>query len=160
MPLGVSEKQIPIQSALEEVTRHERGAETPARRKTRKSQLAEKSHGQRIAVKTRSDVDVLDDGFKWRKYGQKAVKNCRHPRGYYHCVERSCTIKKRVQRLDMDPNYVLTTYEGFHNHPTPMPIVFTRKCSTIDSKHTSLLQDMQVSSVENPLPYWIKEEPP
>ncbi|KAK4411157.1 putative WRKY transcription factor 12 [Sesamum angolense] len=29
---------------------------------------------------TRSDVDVLDDGYKWRKYGQKVVKNSLHPR--------------------------------------------------------------------------------
>jgi hypothetical protein len=27
-----------------------------------------------------SDVDVLDDGYKWRKYGQKVVKNTQHPR--------------------------------------------------------------------------------
>ena len=26
------------------------------------------------------DVDVIDDGYKWRKYGQKAVKNSPYPR--------------------------------------------------------------------------------
>ncbi|MBW1279645.1 hypothetical protein KYD79_28130, partial [Escherichia coli] len=30
---------------------------------------------QRIAFHTRSDDDVLDDGYRWRKYGQKSVKN-------------------------------------------------------------------------------------
>lgn len=34
----------------------------------------------RVAFHTRSGVDVLDDGYKWRKYGQKAVKNTTHPR--------------------------------------------------------------------------------
>lgn len=34
----------------------------------------------RIAFHTRSTEDILDDGFKWRKYGQKAVKNSTHPR--------------------------------------------------------------------------------
>lgn len=34
----------------------------------------------RFCFQTRSDVDVLDDGYKWRKYGQKVVKNCLHPR--------------------------------------------------------------------------------
>ena len=34
----------------------------------------------RIAFHTRSSEDVLDDGYRWRKYGQKAVKNSLHPR--------------------------------------------------------------------------------
>ena len=29
----------------------------------------------RIGFRTRSEVDVLDDGFKWCKYGKKAVKS-------------------------------------------------------------------------------------
>jgi len=41
------------------------------RRKLRESQFC---------FQTRSDVDVLDDGYKWRKYGQKVVKNSLHPR--------------------------------------------------------------------------------
>jgi hypothetical protein len=40
----------------------------------------------RYSIKTRTDVDVMDDGFKWRKYGQKAVKNSPHPR-YCFCYE-------------------------------------------------------------------------
>ncbi|KAG0503062.1 hypothetical protein HPP92_003134 [Vanilla planifolia] len=34
----------------------------------------------RFCFQTRSDIDVLDDGYKWRKYGQKIVKNSLHPR--------------------------------------------------------------------------------
>jgi hypothetical protein len=34
----------------------------------------------RFAFQTRSVNDILDDGFRWRKYGQKAVKNSAHPR--------------------------------------------------------------------------------
>lgn len=34
----------------------------------------------RIEFHTRSDDDVLDDGYRWRKYGQKSVKNNGHPR--------------------------------------------------------------------------------
>ena len=41
-----------------------------------------KSAPQRIAFHTRTDNDVLDDGFRWRKYGQKTVKNSNHPRYY------------------------------------------------------------------------------
>lgn len=35
---------------------------------------------QRVAFHTRSEEDILDDGYKWRKYGQKSVKNSVHPR--------------------------------------------------------------------------------
>lgn len=34
----------------------------------------------RFAFMTKSDVDNLDDGYRWRKYGQKAVKNGPFPR--------------------------------------------------------------------------------
>lgn len=29
---------------------------------------------------TKSEVDHLEDGYRWRKYGQKAVKNSPFPR--------------------------------------------------------------------------------
>ena len=34
----------------------------------------------KYAFQTRSQVDILDDGYRWRKYGQKAVKNNKFPR--------------------------------------------------------------------------------
>nr|GMC60285.1 probable WRKY transcription factor 13 [Ipomoea batatas] len=70
----------------------------------------------RFSFKTMSDVDVLDDGYKWRKYGQKVVKNTQHPRSYYRCTQDNCRVKKRVERLAEDPRMVITTYEGRHVH--------------------------------------------
>ena len=43
-----------------------------------------KSRRPRFAFQTRSQVDILDDGYRWRKYGQKAVKNNRFPRFLIH----------------------------------------------------------------------------
>lgn len=34
----------------------------------------------KFAFQTRSQVDILDDGYRWRKYGQKTVKNSNFPR--------------------------------------------------------------------------------
>ncbi|KEH20878.1 WRKY family transcription factor [Medicago truncatula] len=31
--------------------------------------------GQKIAFRTRSELEIMDDGYKWRKYGKKSVKN-------------------------------------------------------------------------------------
>lgn len=45
-----------------------------------------KSVPPRVAFHTRSPDDVLDDGYRWRKYGQKAVKNSGHPRYIYMII--------------------------------------------------------------------------
>nr|AFX83946.1 WRKY super family protein [Hevea brasiliensis] len=74
----------------------------------------------RFAFMTKSDVDHLEDGYRWRKYGQKAVKNSPFPRSYYRCTSASCNVKKRVERSFSDPSIVVTTYEGQHIHPSPV----------------------------------------
>ncbi|XAR54201.1 hypothetical protein NMG60_11029229 [Bertholletia excelsa] len=81
-----------------------------------KLKVRRKLREPRFCFQTRSDVDVLDDGYKWRKYGQKVVKNCLHPRSYYRCTHSNCRVKKRVERLSEDCRMVITTYEGRHNH--------------------------------------------
>jgi hypothetical protein len=48
--------------------------------KMKKMKGRRKVREPRFCFKTMSDVDVLDDGYKWRKYGQKVVKNTQHPR--------------------------------------------------------------------------------
>ncbi|KAM3035483.1 hypothetical protein ACUV84_029269 [Puccinellia chinampoensis] len=83
----------------------------------------------RIGFRTRSEaVEILDDGFKWRKYGKKAVKNSKNPRNYYRCSAEGCGVKKRVQRDQDDPRYVVTTYDGVHNHATPGAAVAEYYC--------------------------------
>lgn len=34
----------------------------------------------RVVVQTVSEVDILDDGYRWRKYGQKVVRGNPNPR--------------------------------------------------------------------------------
>ncbi|KAF8049771.1 hypothetical protein N665_2118s0001 [Sinapis alba] len=73
----------------------------------------------KIIVQTRSEVDLLDDGYRWRKYGQKVVKGNPHPRSYYRCTMANCTVRKHVERASTDAKAVITTYEGKHNHEVP-----------------------------------------
>nr|USN24515.1 WRKY transcription factor [Panax notoginseng] len=74
----------------------------------------------RFAFMTKSEIDHLDDGYRWRKYGQKAVKNSPFPRSYYRCTSAACGVKKRVERSSNDQSIVITTYEGAHTHPCPV----------------------------------------
>ncbi|CAN6485801.1 unnamed protein product [Victoria cruziana] len=90
----------------------------------------------RFAFQTRSANDILDDGYRWRKYGQKAVKNSSYPRSYYRCTHHTCNVKKQVQRLSKDTSIVVTTYEGMHNHP----------CEKLMESLTPLLKQMQFLS--------------
>lgn len=81
-----------------------------------RSNSVEGGGGFRVAFRTKTEVDVLDDGFKWRKYGKKSVKNSPNPRNYYRCSTEGCSVKKRVERDRDNPSYVITTYDGVHNH--------------------------------------------
>ncbi|CAJ1960505.1 unnamed protein product [Sphenostylis stenocarpa] len=73
----------------------------------------------RVVVQTTSDIDILDDGYRWRKYGQKVVKGNPNPRSYYKCTFPGCPVRKHVERASHDLRAVITTYEGKHNHDVP-----------------------------------------
>ncbi|KAJ8754881.1 hypothetical protein K2173_015393 [Erythroxylum novogranatense] len=74
----------------------------------------------RVVVQTLSEVDILDDGYRWRKYGQKVVRGNPNPRSYYKCTNAGCPVRKHVERASHDPKAVITTYEGKHNHDVPV----------------------------------------
>ncbi|KAL5574099.1 hypothetical protein UlMin_023696, partial [Ulmus minor] len=73
----------------------------------------------RVAFLTISEIDILDDGYKWRKYGMKEIKGNPHPRSYYRCASSGCDVRKRVERDSTDAKFVITAYEGSHNHDGP-----------------------------------------
>ncbi|CAL9181647.1 unnamed protein product [Musa hybrid cultivar] len=73
----------------------------------------------RVVVQTTSEIDILDDGYRWRKYGQKVVKGNPNPRSYYKCTNPGCMVRKHIERASHDLKSVITTYEGKHNHDVP-----------------------------------------
>ncbi|KAK7339989.1 hypothetical protein VNO77_20680 [Canavalia gladiata] len=73
----------------------------------------------RVVVQTTSEIDILDDGYRWRKYGQKVVKGNPNARSYYKCTAPGCSVRKHVERAAHDIKAVITTYEGKHNHDVP-----------------------------------------
>ncbi|KAL4644137.1 hypothetical protein ACB092_02G142300 [Castanea dentata] len=93
--------------------------------------------GHRVAFRTKSELEVMDDGFKWRKYGKKSVKNSPNPRNYYKCSSGGCNVKKRVERDRDDSSYVITTYEGTHNHESPCMVYYNQMPYMIPNGWTS-----------------------
>ncbi|XP_061338410.1 WRKY transcription factor 23-like [Gastrolobium bilobum] len=99
----------------------EEGQQNKTKKQLKAKKTNQKRHKEpRFAFMTKSEVDHLEDGYRWRKYGQKAVKNSPFPRSYYRCTSASCNVKKRVERSFTDPSVVVTTYEGQHIHPSPV----------------------------------------
>ncbi|XVF50945.1 hypothetical protein PTKIN_Ptkin04bG0144500 [Pterospermum kingtungense] len=65
---------------------------------------------------------ALDDGFSWRKYGQKDILGAKYPRGYYRCTHwnvQGCLATKQLQRSDDDPTVFEITYRGWHTCTLP-----------------------------------------
>ena len=83
-----------------------------------------------------------EDGYNWRKYGQKQVKGSEYPRSYYKCTHPNCQVKKKVERSH-EGHITEIIYKGAHNHPKPPP----NRRSGIASvnPHT----DMQVDNPEH-----------
>ncbi|CAL9061626.1 unnamed protein product [Musa banksii] len=82
-----------------------------------------------VRVSSGGVTEGLEDGYSWRKYGQKEILGARHPRGYYRCSHRNsvgCLATKQVQRSDQDPCVFDITYRGEHTclqrpQPSPLP---------------------------------------
>ncbi|KAM4092245.1 hypothetical protein ACB094_06G024000 [Castanea mollissima] len=99
----------------------------------------------RVVVQTLSEVDILDDGYRWRKYGQKVVRGNPNPRSYYKCTNAGCPVRKHVERASHDPKAVITTYEGKHNHDVP-----TARTSSHDTAGpTAVSGPLRIRSEEN-----------
>ncbi|WOL03174.1 hypothetical protein Cni_G11894 [Canna indica] len=71
-----------------------------------------------VRVQSSAGIEVpIDDGYTWRKYGQKDILGAKHPRGYYRCTHRNtqnCLATKQVQRSDKDQLLFRVTYHGAH----------------------------------------------
>ncbi|KAH9749325.1 WRKY transcription factor 28 [Citrus sinensis] len=137
--------------ALQSPKDHGHGGESSKKmgREKKNNKKGEKKQKEpRVAFMTKSEVDHLEDGYRWRKYGQKAVKNSPFPRSYYRCTTQKCGVKKRVERSYEDPSIVITTYEGQHSHPLP---------TTLRGNAAGIFQS---SSMLTPTPMNVSSFPP
>lgn len=63
-----------------------------------------------------------EDGYYWRKYGQKQVKGSEYPRSYFKCTNVNCKVKKKVERSHDGDITEIVYNGGDHNHPKPQPV--------------------------------------
>ncbi|KAJ6702744.1 WRKY TRANSCRIPTION FACTOR PROTEIN 1-RELATED [Salix viminalis] len=55
-----------------------------------------------------------EDGYEWKKYGQKFIKNIGKIRSYFKCQKKNCVAKKSVEWAS--PNNLRIVYKGSHSH--------------------------------------------
>ncbi|KAK1434444.1 hypothetical protein QVD17_00186 [Tagetes erecta] len=76
---------------------------------------------QQVKVSLEMGLEVPpNDGYMWRKYGQKEILNAKYHREYYRCTYRNthgCSATKQVQRSSEDPSIFDITYLGKHTCP-------------------------------------------
>ncbi|CAN6327859.1 unnamed protein product [Urochloa humidicola] len=60
---------------------------------------------------------MVEDGFLWRKYGQKDIQNSKYPREYFRCTYKhnmGCMATRQVQQSEDDPFLYVFAYFGEH----------------------------------------------
>ncbi|XP_043725857.1 probable WRKY transcription factor 70 [Telopea speciosissima] len=70
-----------------------------------------------LETSIRTTSTPIEDGYSWRKYGQKEILNAKYPRSYFRCTHRhdqGCLATKQVQKTEEETPMYRTTYIGQH----------------------------------------------
>jgi hypothetical protein len=60
---------------------------------------------------------IVEDGYRWHKYGAKLVKGTQQHRSYFKCVAPGCGARKKLWKGENDEEVVV--YDGEHSCPGP-----------------------------------------
>ncbi|KAB1227727.1 putative WRKY transcription factor 57 [Morella rubra] len=86
------------------------------------SREAMEGYGEEQDMEQRGHRLVLpEDGYQWKKYGQKFIRNIGKVRSYFKCQRSNCTAKKRAEWSTSEPDNIRVVYEGVHSHALPAP---------------------------------------
>ncbi|KAI9107338.1 hypothetical protein K1719_021726 [Acacia pycnantha] len=81
---------------------------------------------------TNKQSESLEDGYAWRKYGQKEILGAKFPRSYFRCTHKydeGCQAIKHVQRVDNEFVYRIT----YHADMTLPQTLFEHPKKSADS---------------------------
>ncbi|XP_059459181.1 WRKY transcription factor 55 [Corylus avellana] len=132
-------------------------------------QRRRKDDGERrtitVAAPRIGNTDIPpEDGYTWRKYGQKEILGSKFPRGYYRCTHQRlyhCPAKKQVQRLDDDPYTFEVTYRGEHTcHMSSTAPSIPPPAAAADITHemTQIITTQPPPSSSIPVSSWLSME--
>ncbi|XP_071725576.1 probable WRKY transcription factor 70 isoform X2 [Rutidosis leptorrhynchoides] len=117
LPASSNETEDNVSNFDDEALSHYAG--TDIRRKSSSNGNVKLKQQVKVSLEIGLEVPP-NDGYMWRKYGQKEILNAKYPREYYRCTYRNtdgCCATKQVQRCSKDPSVFEITYLGEHNCP-------------------------------------------
>ncbi|KAJ6774942.1 WRKY TRANSCRIPTION FACTOR 51-RELATED [Salix purpurea] len=90
--------------------------------------------GHRVAFRTKSELE--NDYFDF-------ISSLDFHRNYYKCSSGGCDVKKIVERDREDSTFVITTYDGVHNHESPCTVYYNYNYNQmpVGVPHAWTLQD-------------------
>ncbi|KAJ3680953.1 hypothetical protein LUZ60_015442 [Juncus effusus] len=89
----------------------------------------------------------IDDGFTWRKYGQKEIFSSKFPRSYFRCThkyEQNCLATRQVQQSEEHPDMYDITYIGQH---------ICKQANKNSNKESSCILDFSSNSNQQVSPF-------
>ncbi|KAG5387721.1 hypothetical protein IGI04_029262, partial [Brassica rapa subsp. trilocularis] len=96
-------------------------------------------YNEGVIIQMESEENNLDDGYSWKKYGQRLIMGNQNTRSYYKCTFAGCDVKKHVERRADNVKLLVITYYGNHEHDAP---VQRRKCYSLKKRSgSSMFQD-------------------
>ncbi|KAL0791993.1 hypothetical protein Bca101_008239 [Brassica carinata] len=96
-------------------------------------------YNEGVIIQMESEENNLDDGYSWKKYGQRLIMGNQNTRSYYKCTFAGCDVKKHVERRADNVKSLVITYYGNHEHDAP---VKRRKCYSLKKRSgSSMFQD-------------------
>ncbi|KAK9723717.1 hypothetical protein RND81_05G020400 [Saponaria officinalis] len=122
--------------------------------KNRRGCYKRRRHGESRVIEV---TQLGDDGYAWRKYGQKHILKTKHPRNYYRCThkkEQNCQATKQVQLISENPTKYMIIYHGNHtcnyyNHLQHSPFILQHSPNLFDH-HSSFVLSFDQSLKVNP----------
>lgn len=118
----------------------------------KKRKMMEKGKRQVRVSSAGGGAESLDDGFSWRKYGQKEILGAQHPRAYYRCTyqkTQGCSATKQVQCADDDRTLFDVTYHGTHTCVHRAAAAAKVQPATPNTDADSLLKNLRSSLTVN-----------
>ncbi|KAK9723722.1 hypothetical protein RND81_05G020600 [Saponaria officinalis] len=103
---------------------------------------------------------LRDDGYAWRKYGQKVILNTNHPRNYYRCThkfDKKCPATKQVQQISENPVKFKIIYHGDHicnynnNNNVNQPTIIIDDDSSEQHSSSAIVLNFNRNNQINPL---------
>lgn len=111
--------------------------------------------------------DSMEDGYAWRKYGQKAIQNANYPRCYYRCThkpDQGCLALKQVQVIAEGPQKYQITYFGYHTckkvktKPSNIILDFYPEDPNLISFEPTIFDPESITKINPPVKEEIQEE--